>query len=82
MAKATYVYVTHWHSAPKGHASYQKYHLKKMAPNINGISQKEHLVFWNSNNTLLIEPNPTNRRKLEKHDFKIPWPWVWTIQQI
>ena len=40
MAKANYIYVTHWHNAPKGHSSYQKYHLKKMAPNIDGISQK------------------------------------------
>ena len=28
----------------KGHSSYQKYHLTKMAPNINGTSQKWHLT--------------------------------------
>ena len=27
----------------KGHSSYQKYHLTKMAPHKNGISQKWHL---------------------------------------
>ena len=82
----------------KGHSSYQKYHFTKMAPNVNGTSQKWHLtktashknyiprltllVFWSTTNTLLIEPTPRIRHKLEKHDYKIPWPWVWIRQQI
>ena len=82
----------------KGHFSYQKYHLRKMVPNINGTSNKWHLtkaathkkviskltllVFWSTTNTLLIEPTATIRHKLEKHHFKIPLPWVWIIQQI
>ena len=28
----------------KGHSSYQKYHLTKMAPNMNDTSQKRHLT--------------------------------------
>ena len=52
----------------KGHSSYQKYQLAKMAPNINGISQKWHLktilLFFRSTiNTLLIEPTPTIRHR-------------------
>ena len=49
MAKATQ------HMAPidtvlqKGHSSYHKYHLTKMAPNINGISQE-----WRLTTTLLF----------------------------
>ena len=82
----------------KGHSSYQKYHLTKIAPNINGTSQKRHLtktashknstsklillVFWSTTNTLLIIPTLTIRHKLEKLDFKIPWPWVWILLQI
>ena len=55
----------------KGHSSYHKYHLAKMAPNINVISQKWRLTttllaFWSTTNTLLIEPTRTirNRRVL------------------
>ena len=67
----------------KGHSSYQKDHLTKMAPNINGISQKwyitkivtQNLHYWLSEvliTTLLIKTTPTIRHKLEKLDFKIP----------
>ena len=72
----------------KGHSSYQKDRLTKMAPNINGISQKcisqkwhvtkmatQNLHYWSSEvllTTLLIETTPTIRHKLEKLDFKIP----------
>ena len=72
----------------KGHSSYQKDHLTKMAPNINGISQKcisqkwrvtkmatQNLHYWSSEvllTTLLIETTPIIRHKLEKLDFKIP----------
>ena len=59
----------------KGHSPHQKYHLTKMAPSINGISQKCHLKtyilgFLKYYQTLLIETTPTIRRKLEKQDFK------------
>ena len=66
----------------KGHYSYQKYHLTKMAKTDNSqktcthknISQKWHLttyfilttVFQSTTNTLLIEPNPTIRHRLVK----------------
>ena len=47
----------------KEHSSYQKYHLPKMASNINGISQ---LHYWFSQvyttNALLIEPTLTTIR--------------------
>ena len=71
----------------KGHSSYQKYHLTKMAANINGTSQKWHLrklashkngtskllllVFSSTTNTLLVKPTPTIRHKLEKREFKV-----------
>ena len=51
----------------KGHSSYQKYHVAKMAPNINGISQNWYLTtllaFWSTTNTLVIEPNPAIRHR-------------------
>ena len=47
-----------------------------MAPQKNGISKIWLLVFSSTTKTLLIKPTPTIRRKLEKLDFKIPWPWV------
>ena len=81
----------------KGHSSYQKYHLTKMVPNINGTSQKWHLtktishkngtskltllVLWSTTSTLLIEPTPKITHKLTKLNFKIPWPWVWIYKK-
>ena len=72
----------------KGHYSYQKDHLTKMAANINGTSQKWHLtktashknsiskllllVFSSTTNTLLIKPTHTFIQKLEKLCLKIP----------
>ena len=52
----------------KEHSSYQKYCLAKMAPNINGISQKWHftttlLDFWSTINTLLTETTFTIRHR-------------------
>ena len=82
----------------KRHSSYQKHHLTKMVPDINGTSQKWHLtkmashkngtskltllVFWSTANTRLIKPAPAIRQKLEKLDFKTPWPLVWIVLQI
>ena len=55
----------------KGHSSYQEYHLTKVAPNVNGTSQKWHLTkmasqniyYWFSQvattNTFPIKPTPT-----------------------
>ena len=52
-----------------GYSSYQKYHLAKMAPSINDISQKWYLkttilAFWSTTNTLIIEPAPTIRHRI------------------
>ena len=52
----------------KGHSSFKKYHFAKIAPNINGISQKCHLTstllaFSSTTNTLLIGPTPTIRHR-------------------
>ena len=47
MAKAT-LYL--WHSLTQYYSSYQKYHLTKMAPNINGTSQKWDLTKLTSQN--------------------------------
>ena len=58
------------------------WHLIKSAFYKNGISKLTLLVFWNTNDTLLIEPTPRIRHKLEKIDFEIPWPWVLLIQHI
>ena len=82
----------------KGHSCYEKYHLTKMAININGTWQEWHLkkmtsqkygiskptllIFSSTTNTLPIEPTPTFRHKLDILDFKRPWPWVWIILQI
>ena len=70
---------------PKKHCSYQKYHLTKMAANVNDTSQKWTLtkmtsykngiskllllVFSSTTNTLLIKPTPTIRPKLGKLDL-------------
>ena len=73
----------------KGHSSYQKYHLIKMASNINctsekWISQKRHLKTYIIGFLKYYQllATPTITQKLEKRDFKIPWPWVWIILQI
>ena len=52
----------------KGNSSFKKYHFAKIAPNINGISQKCHLTstllaFSSTTNTLLIGPTPTIRHR-------------------
>ena len=55
----------------KRHSSYQKYHLPKMAPNMNGISQL-HIVFWSTTNTMLQQlPTPATitRRRTPKISF-------------
>ena len=40
--KPPYIYGTHWHKChKKGHSSYQKYQLTKMAPTINGTTQND-----------------------------------------
>ena len=70
---------------PKRHCSYQKYHLTKIAANINGTSQKWHLktfIIGFLKYVLLIKPTPAIRHKLEKLDFKMKWSWVWFILQI
>ena len=54
----------------KGHSSYQKYHLTKIASHKNGISRLTLLVFWSNTNTLLIEATPTIRHKLENTILK------------
>ena len=43
MAKATFMAPTVT-ALQKEHSSYQKYHLAKVAPKINGIPQKWHLT--------------------------------------
>ena len=81
MAKATYIYGTHWHTVtkravllskipPHKNGTQHKWHLIKTVPHKNGISKLTFLVFWSTTNTLLIEPTLTIRHKLEKHDFK------------
>ena len=52
----------------KEHSSYQKYHLAKIAPNVNGISQNWYLTttllaFWSTTNTLLIKPTAAIRHR-------------------
>ena len=47
MAKAT---LHLWHPLTQYYSSYQKYHLTKMAPNINGTSQKWDLTKLTSQN--------------------------------
>ena len=89
MDKATSICGTHWNNVATRALLYQIYHVTKIAPIINGFSQKWYLtkrwshqkgllkltlfVFKSTSNTLLIELTPTIRQKLEKVDFKIPW---------
>ena len=61
----------------KGHFCCQKYYLTKLSPNINGTLQKWHIKTYIIGFLKYYE-HPANRtystirRKLEKHDFKIP----------
>ena len=91
--KQPYIYGTHWHNItkralllskipPQKNGTQHKRHLTKTASHKNGIPKLFLLVFSSTTNTLLIKPTPTIRHKLEKLDFKIPWPWVWIILQI
>ena len=71
----------------KGHSSYQKYHLAKMAPNINGISQKWYpttrisLPIGTNGRQLLVNfPMPLVNWWLVKHwllmERKLPMLWL------
>ena len=65
MAKATYIYATHWHSVTK-----RALLLSNLPSRQHGTQHKWHrtttlLVFWSTTNTLLIwiiEPFPTTIR--------------------
>ena len=46
----------------KGHSSYQKNHLTKMAPNINDTSQKWHLEPFGQSKTIWHIPNIKNSK--------------------
>ena len=91
--KPPYIYGTHWHNItkralalskipPDKNGTQHKWHLTKMSSHKNGISKLTLLIFRCITNNLLIKPTPTITHRLEKLDFKIPWPWVSVILQI
>ena len=59
----------------KGHASYQKYHLTKMAPNINGTSQKWHLINATFHKELHLKTYIIGFLKYYQHPAKKAYPY-------